>query len=103
MLLHHFHQQELIHSDSGRYVISDGKQSLLLISLTPMQLNELMLPTCYDMSLDYLPIQASSVPSEHIFSSSAEMDMKRHNHINPVLMEVLQMLKFMVKEYCLES
>ena len=74
-------------------MISDGKQVLLLISPTPMQLSESMLPTCYDMSLDYLPIQVSLVPSEHIFSSSAETDMKRHNHINPVLMEALQMFE----------
>ena len=79
-------------------MISDGKQVLLLIFPTPMQLSESMLPTCYDMSLDYVLIQASSVPSEHIFSSSVETDMKRHNCINPVLMEVLQMLKFVVKE-----
>ena len=98
MLLHHFHWWELRHSDFGRYVISNGKQVLLLISPTPMQLSELMLPTCYNMSLNYLPIQVSSVPSECVFLSSAETDMKRHNHINSVLMETLQMLKFAVKE-----
>ena len=50
------------------------------------------------MALDYLPIQASSVPSEHIFSSSAETDTKRRNRIHPVLMEGLQMLKFSLKQ-----
>ena len=50
------------------------------------------------MALDYLPIQASSVPSERVFSSSAETDMKRQNRIHPVLMEVLQMLKFSLKQ-----
>ena len=98
MLLHHFHRQELMHSDFRRYVISNGKQVLLLISPTPMQLSESMLPTCYDMSLNYLPIQVSSVPSECVFSSSTETDTKRCNCINLVLMEALQMLKFMVKE-----
>ena len=49
-------------------------------------------------SLDYLPIQASSVPSEHIFSSSAETDTKKCNCISPVLMESLQMLKFSLKK-----
>lgn len=50
------------------------------------------------MALDYLPIQASAVPSERVFSSSAETDTKKRNHINPVLMEALQMLKFALKK-----
>ena len=53
------------------------------------------------MALDYLPIQASLVPSEHIFSSSAETDTKRRNQIHPVLMEVLQMLRFLLKQWWL--
>ena len=50
------------------------------------------------MALDYLPIQASSVPSKRVFSSSAETDTKRRNRIHPVLMEALQMLKFSLKQ-----
>ena len=53
------------------------------------------------MAMDYLPIQASSVPCEHIFSSSAETDTKHWNCINPVLMEVLQMYKLFLKKQCL--
>lgn len=49
------------------------------------------------MALDYLPIQGSSVPSEYVFSSSAETDTKRRNRIKPELMEALQMLKFALK------
>ncbi|KAJ6581287.1 hypothetical protein B0H19DRAFT_852405, partial [Mycena capillaripes] len=44
------------------------------------------------------PIQATSVPSEQVFSSSAETDTKRRNHINLMLMEALQMLKFTYKK-----
>ncbi|EDR07026.1 uncharacterized protein LACBIDRAFT_328295 [Laccaria bicolor S238N-H82] len=55
-------------------------------------------PILYAMALDYLPIQASSVPSERVFSSSAETDTKRRNRIHPVLMEALQMLKFSFKQ-----
>ena len=44
--------------------------------------------------MDYLPIQASSVPCEQAFSSSAETDTYRRNRISPVLMEALQMLKY---------
>jgi hypothetical protein len=50
------------------------------------------------MSLDFLPIQASAVPSERVFSSSAETDTKKRNHISPILMEALQMLKFALKK-----
>ena len=52
------------------------------------------MPTFFEIALDYLPIQASSVPSKCVFSSSTEMDTKKQNHINPELMEALHMLKF---------
>jgi len=47
---------------------------------------------------DYLPIQASTVPCEHVFLSSGKMDTKRRNHINPLTMEALQMLKFHLRK-----
>jgi hypothetical protein len=50
------------------------------------------------MAMDYLPIQASSVPCERVFSSSSETMTKRRNRIKPELMEALQMLKFMLKK-----
>jgi len=53
------------------------------------------------MVLDYLPIQALSVPLERVFSSSAETDTKRCNWIHPILMEALRMLKFSLKKQCL--
>lgn len=48
--------------------------------------------------MDFLPIQATAVPCERVFSSSAETDTKRRNRINPQLMEALQMLKFKLKK-----
>jgi hypothetical protein len=48
--------------------------------------------------MDYLPIQASAVPCERVFSSSAETDTKKQNWISLLLMEVLQMLKFHLKK-----
>lgn len=50
------------------------------------------------MAMNYLLIQGSAVPCEHIFSSSVETDMKKQNHIKLVLMESLQMLKFFYKK-----
>ena len=50
------------------------------------------------MAMDYLPIQASAVPCEWIFSSSAETDTKKRNRISCLTMESLQMLKFHLKK-----
>ena len=50
------------------------------------------------MAMDYLPIQASSVPCERIFSSSSETSTKKRNRISPLLMEALQILKFQIKK-----
>ncbi|KAF8582160.1 hypothetical protein K439DRAFT_1243767, partial [Ramaria rubella] len=49
-------------------------------------------------ALNYLPAHVSSMPAEHVFSSSAEMDMRQCNHISPQLMEKLQTLKYMIKK-----
>ena len=48
--------------------------------------------------MDYLPIQATSVPCERVFSSSAETDTKRRNRICAPLMEALQMQKFLFRK-----
>lgn len=47
--------------------------------------------------MDVLPVQASSVPCERVFSSSKETMSTRRNKINPELMEALQILKYSVK------
>jgi len=44
--------------------------------------------------MDYLPIQGSAVPCEHVFSSAKETMADRRNRILYGLMEQLQMLKF---------
>lgn len=62
------------------------------------QYNQSAFPTLFAMAMDYLPIQASAVPCERVFSSSAETDTKKRNRISPLLMEALQMLKFYLKK-----
>jgi len=48
--------------------------------------------------MDYLPVQAMSVPCEHVFSSAKETDTNKQNRMSPVLMEALQLLKFSLKK-----
>jgi hypothetical protein len=55
-------------------------------------------PTIFRIAMDYLPIQASAVPCERVFSSSAETDTKKRNRIRPELMEAIQVLKFVLKK-----
>lgn len=62
------------------------------------QVNSASFPTLFAMAMDFLPIQATAVPCERVFSSSAETDTKRRNRISPLLMEALQMLKFKLKK-----
>jgi hypothetical protein len=66
------------------------------------QSNHTTYPTIFEIAMDYLPIQASSVPCEKVFSSSAETDTKQRNHISPLIMEALQRLKFQLRKECLD-
>ena len=50
------------------------------------------------MAMDYLPVQATSVPCEHVFSSAKETDTDKRNQMSPMLMEALQLLKFSLKK-----
>jgi hypothetical protein len=48
--------------------------------------------------MDFLPIQASTVPSEPVFSGSKQTMSAHRKLIAPELMEALQMLKFGLKK-----
>ncbi|GLB45634.1 putative hAT family C-terminal dimerisation region [Lyophyllum shimeji] len=54
-------------------------------------------PLFFRVALDVMPAQASSVPCERVFSSSKETDTIRRSQLSPVMMEILQMLKFMFR------
>ena len=62
------------------------------------QTNRTTYPTIFAIAMDYLPIQATSVPCERVFSSSAETDTRRRNRISSQTMEALQMLKFQLRK-----
>jgi hypothetical protein len=47
--------------------------------------------------MDFLPIQASAVPCERVFSSSSETDSKKRNRLAFDLMEALQTHKYGLK------
>jgi hAT family C-terminal dimerisation region len=64
----------------------------------PQQANKTEFPTLFSIAMDYLPVQAMSVPCEHVFSSSKDTDTAKRNRINSVLMEALQMLKHSLKK-----
>jgi len=51
-------------------------------------------PVLFRIAMDYLPIQASSVPCERVFSSSGETDTPRRSRTSPQLMGALQVIKF---------
>ena len=48
--------------------------------------------------MDFLPVQATSVPCERVFSLAKDTDTAKRNRISPVLMEALQMLKSSLKK-----
>jgi hypothetical protein len=63
-----------------------------------IQINRSEFPTLFAIAMDYLPIQASSVPCERVFSPAKETDTVKRNRIHLMLMEALQMLKFSLKK-----
>ena len=50
--------------------------------------------------MDILLIQGSSVPCEWIFLSAKETLTDCHSHVQPELIEALQMLKYSAKQGC---
>jgi|ERR1700722_331064 len=52
----------------------------------------------FRVALDILPVQASSVPCERIFSSSKETCVLRRSLLSASLLEMLQVLKQLYKD-----
>lgn len=48
----------------------------------------------FRIALDVLPVQASAVPCERVFSSSKLTDESRRSNLSPAFMEMLQILKY---------
>ncbi|KAF7330238.1 putative AC transposase [Mycena venus] len=52
----------------------------------------------FRVALDVLPVQASAVPCERVFSSSKETDSLRRSSLSPRMIEMLQILKFIYRQ-----
>ncbi|THH15527.1 hypothetical protein EUX98_g9453 [Antrodiella citrinella] len=59
---------------------------------------QLEFPLLFRVAMDILPVQASSVPCEHVFSSSKETDTMRRSKLSPALIEILQILKYSFRQ-----
>jgi hypothetical protein len=63
-----------------------------------LQESERVYPLVYNVALDILPVQASAVPCERIFSSSKETCALRRSLLSAPMLEVLQVLKHLYKQ-----
>ncbi|KAG5634203.1 hypothetical protein H0H81_002893, partial [Sphagnurus paluster] len=61
-------------------------------------LNKKEFPLIFGLAMDVLPVQASAVPCERVFSSSKEKITLRQLCLSPGLMEMLQVLKYSFKQ-----
>jgi hypothetical protein len=97
LLTHQAGLCKLTFCSSGRYVVF-LVSFLKLVKPTNIQANEFTYPTIFKIAMDYLPVQASSVPCERVFSSSSETDTKKRNRLATDLMEGLQLRKYKLKK-----
>jgi hypothetical protein len=63
-----------------------------------LQEHEQRYPRIFQMAMDVIPIQASSVSCERVFSSGKQTMTPRRSRISPKLMEILQILKFSIRK-----
>ena len=83
---------------SGRCVFtSHSKVASYLITFC-LQTFQQKYPRIFNVAMDVLPIPASSVPCERVFSSAKRTTTPQRNRLTANLMEELQMLKFSAKQ-----
>lgn len=62
-----------------------------------IQGNQHQYPLLYRIALDILPVQASAVPCERVFSSSGETHNPRRSRLSSCMFEILQILKYLYR------
>jgi len=87
-----------IETDSISFWQVCGIFDLISTCLHCLKENQDAFPTLFRLAMDILPIQASSVPCERVFSSSKETITARRNSLGPSLVEALQLLKYATKK-----
>ena len=95
-------------SNSGTGILEYWQVNLII--LTPSNLNfftnmlynfqehQHSFPRIFHLAMDIIPIQASSVPCERVFSSGKQTMVPRRSRISAQLMECLQILKFSIRK-----
>ena len=68
-----------------------------------MQEHQHQYPRIFRLAMDIIPIQASSVPCERVFSSGKQTMTPRRSRISALLMEALQILKFAIRKGAKDS
>ena len=68
-----------------------------------MQEHQHQYPRIFRLAMDIIPIQASSVPCERVFSSGKETMTPQRSRISAQLMEALQILKFSIRKKSKDS
>jgi hypothetical protein len=63
-----------------------------------MQEHQHQYPRIFRLAMDIIPIQASSVACERVFSSGKQTMTPRRSRISALLMEALQILKFSIRK-----
>ena len=89
-------RNELHHYKEDGVVLLEG--NCLIDLLRFWEDSQQIYPLLFKVTLDVLPVQASSVPCERIFSSSKETCTLRRNLLSAALLEVLQVLKYLYKQ-----
>lgn len=68
-----------------------------------MQEHQHQYPRIFRLAMDIIPIQASSVACERVFSSGKQTMTPRRSRISAKLMEALQILKFSIRKGAKDS
>ncbi|KAF5378856.1 hypothetical protein D9615_006941 [Tricholomella constricta] len=95
------HDKATVNEEFRRWLasglITDARELEELDLVRFWQNKKFEFPILYRIALDVLPVQVSAVPCERVFSSSKETDALRRSNLSPEMMEILQILKYLIR------